>query len=340
MGAGLMEYDELAYHGATPWHGQGHPLKGLVTSEEMRQASNLMWEPELHPVYLQHIGLGDEHPQFIEAKHHRAVVRSDHRDVVLGVVSDNYQIIENAEMFDFCDALVDAGAHYETAGSIHNGRRVWALCRVPETVQINGVEDDEVQMYVACAQGHDGGFSLRAMVTPVRIVCQNTLQAALNTQRTFTVRHAGSPQDKLADAQEALGITFNWAKAFGEFANDMAARPMADDEFARLVQHVLPPMADGSVSTSTANSRARLQSLYHVAPENNLPGMQETRWAAFNAVTQYVDWQSPGRSSKFGGASENEFASKMWGGGVQVKQRASKMLRLPEVPPVRMTVSA
>ena len=107
MGAGLMEYDELAYHGATPWHGQGHPLKGLVTSEEMRQASNLMWEPELHPVYLQHIGLGDEHPQFIEAKHHRAVVRSDHRDVVLGVVSDNYQIIENAEMFDSVEEAQD-----------------------------------------------------------------------------------------------------------------------------------------------------------------------------------------------------------------------------------------
>jgi hypothetical protein len=154
---------------------------------------------------------GTKHaPELITAKGFKSNVRED-TDDVLGIVSDDYEVVENADAFRFLDALINADMHFETAGSLWGGRRVWVLARLPEYVELGG---DLSATYLYVANSHDGSMAVIAAVTPIRTVCANTLSAALrqaeqgvNAQRTFRFRHIGNLQAKFADARQVLGMT-------------------------------------------------------------------------------------------------------------------------------------
>ena len=176
--------------------------------------------------------------ELIPAKGFKANLREDTGEV-LGIVSDEYEVVDNRDAFRFLDALIGSELYFETAGSLWGGRRVWVLARLPESIELGG---DQSATYVYVANSHDGSMAVTAAATPIRIVCANTLGAALrqsehgvHAERTFRFRHTGNLQAKFAEARQVLGMTINYQTQFKALADRLALEPISDGTLERRV---------------------------------------------------------------------------------------------------------
>ena len=149
---------------------------------------------------------------------------------MLGIVSADYEVVENRDAFRFLDALIGSDLHFETAGSLWGGRRVWVLARRPEYIELGG---DTSATYIYVANSHDGSMAVTAAVTPIRIVCANTLGAALrqaghgvSARRTFRFRHTGNLAAKFTEARQVLGMTVDYEQQFKTLADRLARQPI------------------------------------------------------------------------------------------------------------------
>ena len=181
----------------TPWHGLGRIIMDAPASREALELAGLDWQVESRNIYS---GTGTMIPGY------RANVRSTD-DAVLGVVSDRYRIVQNEEAFQFTDDLLGEGVTYETAGSLQGGKKVWMLARLPRKYLIAG---DQVEPYLVIFNSHDGSSGVKVAMTPIRVVCQNTLNLALNTaKRSWTARHTENVLLRVQDARETLQLDSN-----------------------------------------------------------------------------------------------------------------------------------
>ena len=181
----------------TPWHGLGRIIMDAPASREALELAGLDWQVESRNIYS---GTGAMIPGY------RANVRSTD-DAVLGVVSDRYRIVQNEEAFQFTDDLLGEGVTYETAGSLQGGKKVWMLARLPRKYLIAG---DQVEPYLVIFNSHDGSSGVKVAMTPTRVVCQNTLNLALNTaKRSWTARHTENVLLRVQDARETLQLDSN-----------------------------------------------------------------------------------------------------------------------------------
>ena len=181
----------------TPWHGLGRIIMDAPASREALELAGLDWQVESRNIYS---GTGAIIPGY------RANVRSTD-DAVLGVVSDRYRIVQNEEAFQFTDDLLGEGVTYETAGSLQGGKKVWMLARLPRKYLIAG---DQVEPYLVIFNSHDGSSGVKVAMTPIRVVCQNTLNLALNTaKRSWTARHTENVLLRVQDARETLQLDSN-----------------------------------------------------------------------------------------------------------------------------------
>ena len=184
----------------TPWHGLGRIVMDAPASREALELAGLDWQVESRNIYS---GTGAMIPGY------RANVRSTD-DAVLGVVSDRYRIVQNEEAFQFTDDLLGEGVTYETAGSLQGGKKVWMLARLPRKYLIAG---DQVVPYLVIFNSHDGSSGVKVAMTPIRVVCQNTLNLALNTaKRIWTARHTENVLLRVQDARETLQLASNYIK--------------------------------------------------------------------------------------------------------------------------------
>jgi phage/plasmid-like protein (TIGR03299 family) len=216
MSHGITHSDHMFSVRAMPWHGLGAVLDEYPHSiDEALEKAGLGWKVTHGDVLVVRTpewtnDFGTEHAaELIPAKGFKANLREDTGEV-LGIVSNEYEVVENRDAFRFLDALIGSDLHFETAGSLWGGRRVWCLARLPEYIELGG--DCSANIYVA--NSHDGSMAVTAAVTPIRIVCANTLGAALRqaeygpgAQRTFRFRHTGNLQTKFAEARQVLGMT-------------------------------------------------------------------------------------------------------------------------------------
>lgn len=214
------------------------------------------------------------------------------RPDVLGVVGAGYTPIQNEEHAALLDALVsESGAHFETAGSLRGGRQVFLTIKLPTTMQIGGV--DPVDLYLVALNSHDGTSAFRLLTSPVRVVCANTQAAALkSTRSSYSIRHTSGARGHIAEARAALGLTFAYADAFQAEADAMIAQAIADEAFARIVAELWPVDQQSERSKTIARNRAAvLTDLLHTSPTNE--AIRGTKWAAYQAVTEYTDHVAP-----------------------------------------------
>ena len=135
-------------------------------------------------------------------------MRLDKKEI-LGVVKDSYKVIQNADLFSVLDPLVDRkDAVYHTAGVIKNGKRVWILAKLPDDIVLKrGSKEDRIEQYLLMTNGHDGRSAGKVLMTPVRVVCDNTLSWALRgTADQVSIYHTTNFQDKLNEATRVLGL--------------------------------------------------------------------------------------------------------------------------------------
>jgi phage/plasmid-like protein (TIGR03299 family) len=178
MPAGITSSDSMFSVRQTPWHGLGAVLdQPPTTIAEAIERSGLSWRVEREPIAIDRGDIATANdwwlPRCEEIPGWWANVRQDTRQV-LGIVGERYRIVQNIEAFQFVDQLIGSAMHFETAGSLHGGRRVWVLAQLPDHVDVGG---DPVRPYVLLMNSHDGSTAVVAASTPIRVVCQNTLYA-------------------------------------------------------------------------------------------------------------------------------------------------------------------
>lgn len=212
---------------------------------------------------------------------------------VLGVVGAGYTPIQNEAHAALLDSVVDeSGAHFETAGSLRGGRSVFLSMKLPNTMQVGGM--DPVDLYLIALNSHDGTSAFRLMVAPVRVVCANTQALAIRrAQSTFSIRHTSGAHGHIAAARQALGLTFTYAEAFQAEADRMIAQSITDDQFADIVGKLwdAPTSTSARSRTISENRTATLRQLFRVSETNET--IRGTRWAAYQAVTEYTDHFAP-----------------------------------------------
>ena len=183
--------ESMFYTRTKPWHGLGVQVQEAPESKDALRLAGLDWKVYQREVYTD---------SGIRIDGYRANVRNtDNR--VLGVVTERYKIVQNEEAFAFTDALLGKGVRYETAGSLQDGRKVWLLARLPKEYIISG---EQISPYLVFSNSHDGSAAVRVAVTPIRVVCNNTLNLALSTaKRSWAMVHTGNIKGKIHEAQES-----------------------------------------------------------------------------------------------------------------------------------------
>lgn len=276
MAHGIMEYDTMfSANGIRPWHGLGVVVQDCPTSDEAIKLANLGWDVIQEPVCLQD---GTIIPDYY------ANVRTDTK-MVLGMVKDKYRIVQNTEAFSFTDNIIKNSkgieCKYETAGSLFNGKRTFLLVRLPETNLVG----DAVENYLFVTNSHDGSTGLMAGITQVRVVCNNTLQLAINgASRTWNLRHTESIKGKQAEAEQALGLALNYSDRVKEDAERLAAKKVNEEKFFKALFKKM-----NLSEKATEKMALAISDIYK--NKDDLQNFRGTAWGLYNAT---ADWISNG----------------------------------------------
>ena len=289
--AALVE--SMMYVREKPWHGLGTCVEEALTSSEAIEKAGLDWNVIPCPVF------DDRHIQIMG---YTANTR-DKDNAVLGIVGSRYSIVQNKEAFDFTDALIGEGMKYETAGSLKGGRQVWLLGKMPQT-EILG---DKLDPYVCFTNTHDGSGAVRVCMTPVRVVCNNTLNFALSTaKRKWSCVHKGNIQGKLSEARQTLGLMDLYLKNLAETADMLACAPFYEAEVMAALKKMLP-VTEKTTERQKKTIQETKEGIIECTFAPDLVEFLDTKWGFLNAVADYVAHSDPMRETK--NWQENRFAA-------------------------------
>lgn len=291
--------ESMFYVRETPWHGLGTKVEEAVDSRRALILAGLDWKVEQMPVFT-----GDR--KMVPG--YKANVR-DKDGKVLGVVTDRYKVVQNSEAFSFTDELLGRGVRYETAGSIQDGRKVWMLARMPREYIITG---EQITPYLVFSNSHDGTGAIRVALTPIRVVCQNTLNLALdNAKRSWSMIHTGDIQGKLKEAEQTLGLAERYMSALGQEIERLHKVKLPDRKVLEWIEQLLPMEEDASrqQKKNVARIREDMKVRYFDAPD--LQGVGKNGYRFINAVSDYATHAKPLRETT--NYKENLFARTMDG---------------------------
>lgn len=314
--------------GERPWHGLGSVVDGLLTAKDALEQAKLGWTARKMPIQV--AGTDRIIPDNF------AVVRDDDQSV-LGIVGSSYEILQNAQAFDFFDGVAERGdAIYETAGSLFGGRKIFITARIPGLIQV-GSGEDVTEKYILLCNSHDGTGAVNAKLVMTRVVCNNTLTAAMREKgRGISIRHSAQMHDKLKMATELLGIANKRFLEMEQSFNAMAKVQMTEKDvrdFLMAVFDATPAVAmdkqhidqedDVRDEGKGKNARAILQCLELHESGMGSEMTRGTLWGAVNAVTE---WTSHHRTYKErdGGNSriDNKVGSIFFGQSASLTDRA------------------
>lgn len=311
----------MSANGVTPWHRLGVVLPHAPTAREAMHAANLDWRVNRVPAC--HVG-ADGVVREVEGKF--ALVRDvDHFG--LGVVGSVYKVVQNAQAFDFVDALVGSGdVRYETAGALNNGRKIWLMARMTEAdIILPG--DDKVIPYLLFTNTHDGTEAVDVRLCTTRVVCANTLAMALREGKShYRIRHCGDIDAALNTARDVLGMARNRVAQIGDLFAMLAETPMSDDVFSAVLDATLGLEEGKKTTTRAGNIKAEIVNLRDNGAGADLPSAKGTAWGALNAVTEYTTHYRSTKGTGKGGstliAETNRLESSAYGSGADMASRA------------------
>jgi phage/plasmid-like protein (TIGR03299 family) len=207
----------------------------------------------------------------------------------LGVVGLDWRPFQNEEAAELLNVTVDeAGAHFETAGSLRGGRQVFITMKLPKHIMVGGV--DRVDLFLAALNGHDGSRAIRVMLTPTRIVCANTQQIAMHDAvAAHALRHTKNVGQRVQEVREALRLVWRAADDFQAAAERMINATLVVDEFEQIVDRVWPAKAGGGQVAERNRTERKLQLVQLLTQADTQAAIRGTRWAGYQAIAEYVD---------------------------------------------------
>ena len=286
--------ENMFYVRKAPWHGLGTRVNEAPASKEALRIAGLDWRVLQEPIYT---GTDER------VEGYKANIRDSDRKV-LGVVTDRYKVIQNEEAFAFTDELLGEGVRYETAGSLQGGRKVWLLAHMPHEYIITG---ERISPYLLFSNTHDGSGAIRVALTPIRVVCQNTLNLALSTaKRSWSMIHTGDVHQKIDEAKDTLFRAEKYMDELGKEVEALQMKKLTDKKVMDYIE-ILLPVEDGSTPQQVRNMK-RLQDDLKVR-YFDAPDLQDTGKNAYrfiNAVSDFATHAEPLRKTAH--YKENIFA--------------------------------
>lgn len=277
--------ETMFYTREKPWHGLGIRVEQAPTSEEALIMAGLDWNVVQQMIITE---------SGISLDGYKANIR-DMDNKVLGVVTDRYKVVQNVDAFSFTDALLGDGVRYETAGSLQDGKRVWLLAKLPQEYIITG---ERISPYLIFTNSHDGSGAIKAAVTPIRVVCQNTLNLALNTaKRSWSTIHTGNIQNKLDEATQTLFMAEKYMDTLGKEIETLQQQKL-NDKVVMEFTNILLPISDTASDQQKKNinrQREEMKLRYFDAPDLSHVGKNAYRF--INAVSDFATHAEPLRET-------------------------------------------
>ena len=266
------------------WHGLGQVVDNPLTAVEALKEAQLDWEVRKQPALYQ---VGDN---VIEIPRTNAIVRGDN-DAVLGVVGPNYEPVQNVEAFGFFDSLVsEKEAIYHSAGALGAGERIWILAKLPTDTVI--AKDDIINNYVLIYNSHDGSTAISAMLTPVRVVCNNTLTAAIQGARNkVSIRHTKNVKDNLREAHKVLGLANKYRVELEGAFNVLASKKVNTELVNTFLSSVYDEKdKDGNIVEAGKRVKSKIVEIFESSVGGqDLKSSRGTMFGLYNALTFYYD---------------------------------------------------
>ena len=273
---------------ARPWYGSPRS----PTSADALRFAGLDWTVRQEPVYNSRGGV---------IKGYKSNVR-DTDGNVLGIVGDRYKVVQNTDAFNFTDDLIGGDVRYETAGSLREGRQVWLLAKMPE----RKIAGDDVEPYLCFTNAHDGSSGVKVCMTPIRVVCNNTLNLALSSaKRIWSMRHTENIRERLNEARDCLFRADEYMKNLAAYADCAAKKRLQDTEIKAILEEPFP-VTDKSSDREKANAEKCRDEfmICYFAPD--IRQFRGTAWGAINAASDFVTHSMPHKNTK-------NYAANNWG---------------------------
>lgn len=303
------------------WHGLGQIVQDYPTSAEALKFAGLDFSVIKEDIYTTSFNSdGQAMDRTQRIKTHFATIRQDTGNV-LGVVGKDYEIVQNIDAFSFFDSIVGGdGIQYETAGALGKGERIFITAKLPSYIKVG--KEDLIEQYLFLTTSHDGYGSITAAFTPVRIVCNNTLNAALrNHSNSIKIRHTANAKDRLEQAHKVMGISNQLSGQLETIFNSWTKVKVTDPELHRLIQlamvpnkEVLENITTGKLDELSTCFNNMCNSVFEYAMTSPTQQQETTRgnlFGAYNAVTgyfqnvrNYKDDEAKLKSMLYGGTAQ------------------------------------
>ncbi len=287
-----------------PWHGLGTVVTEYPSSAEAIQFAGLGYEVIKSPLFTHYRSMSIEEASgipesaMLQVPNYYATLRADN-NTVLGVVGKDYEIVQNKDAFSFFDAIVGGrdGILYETAGAIGNGERIFITAKLPDYIRV-GNGDDVIEKYLFLTTSHDGTGSITAAFTPIRIVCQNTLNAALNNMSNVVkIRHTANAKQRLEEAHRVMGIANTQSISLEQTFNRWAKITVTDKDVKKLIEMAMAPNKEtlhhlekgnrDDLSTVFKNTCENVFAYAMMSDTQKMETTKGTLFGCYNAVTGY-----------------------------------------------------
>lgn len=311
---------EAAFAGARPWHGLGTQVEKHMSPQEALKLAHMDWTVRLRPLWVR--SMEDRPAAQIDDK--VAVCRADNGRY-LGTVGTSYRPLQNAEQAEFLEALTGEGGVVECVGSLFEGRRTFWTVKVPGDLLIR--EDDRVEQYLILANAHDGSLAFRAFWSPIRVVCNNTLNAALgrgSAVNGVSIKHTLNVKRRVDEARNVLGLAVQYGRQAAAAFTAFAGHALTKESYAAILTEVF---GDEKAPDATPATVARVLGVKRTVSANLRaevkPGQAATLWDAYNSVTYFTSHQMTRRTtSRLRDEDERRFESVLLGNGRAVQQSA------------------
>jgi phage/plasmid-like protein (TIGR03299 family) len=309
---------------SVPWHSLGTPIDHAMTWEEAYVMSGMNFKGFFAPVEV--VITAPNGDLIRKVIPHKFGIVRDTDNLVMGIVSDDYRIVQNHEAFAFVEDLAGEGVKFETAGVIRNpyndNIKTWILGKTDHITVLG----DRIDPYIVFMNSFDGKSGVVAAMTPVRVVCQNTLTAALDgAQRVWGMNHTGDITKKLAEAQRTLGLMTDYMDEFPGMAEELVAINLYKDEITKFLDELFPAPADTADDTDLRKRNREYLKGFVLNRYETVPDVQKfrgTSWGMYNSVVDVVNHMTPMRKTK--NWRENRFVRVVEGDAII--QRAQKLL--------------
>jgi phage/plasmid-like protein (TIGR03299 family) len=269
----------MAYAGELPWHGLGKRVLSDLTPEQMLKKASLDWTVEKVPAYITYKGKKIKTGQ-------EALIRSSDGSL-LSNVSPDWEPNQNADAFKFFEDFVrDGDMEMHTAGSLNDGKMVWALAKVKESFTIFG--KDKVESFLLFSNPHQYGKCIDVRFTPIRVVCNNTLTLSLSGKADLMVRLNHRHVFDAEHVKATMGIASKKLGTYKDMALFLGSKKYTDKSLVEYLRQVFPSNSD---KKKEKNVLSRPAQIAHdiVGTQPGAEYAEGTYWSAFNSATFTID---------------------------------------------------